>query len=236
MSAPLPATRTLTLPFTTRTRCLLQPPRAPSARPPLLVSLHGQGQSGERQRHWLEGALPDHFAAAFPDGFHAHEVRKPDRPIRLGFGWYLYTGDEAAFRESLLESEAALWRLIDAAVAELGADPARVWLHGFSQGAYLAHCVACRAPARLAGWIAQAGRLKWEFLGERIAGLAGKPVLVQHGRQDASLPLERAERGVEVLRASGADVAFRMYDAGHEITAEAVADVREFLAKHEPAR
>jgi len=151
--------RVLELPFTTRTRCLLVPPPAPGPRPPLLVSLHGQGQSGERQRRWLEGGVPEHFAAAFPDGFHAHEVRKPDRPIRLGFGWYLYTGDETAFRSSLIESEAALWRLVDAAVQELGADPRRVWLHGFSQGAYLVHCMACRAPSQLAGWIAQAGRL-----------------------------------------------------------------------------
>jgi len=229
--------RALSLPFTTRTRCLLLPPRVPAAaRPPLLISLHGQGQSGERQRRWMQPALPDHFAAAFPDGFHAHEVRKPGRPIRLGFGWYLYTGDETAFRASLLESEAALWRLVDAAAAELGADPARVWLHGFSQGAYLVHCVACRAPSRLRGWIAQAGRLKWEFLGERIEGLAGKPVLVQHGRQDESLQLERAERGVDVLRASGADVTFRVYEAGHEITPQAVAEVKDFLLKHEPLR
>jgi len=226
--------RSLELPFTTRTRCLLLPPRAPAAgRPPLLVSLHGQGQTGDRQRRWMQPALPAHFAAAFPDGFHAHEVRKPERPIRLGFGWYLYTGDETAFRASLLESEAALWRLVDAAVAELGADPARVWLHGFSQGAYLVHGVACRAPARLRGWIAQAGRLKWEFLGERIEGLAGKPVLVQHGRLDESLDLSRAERGVQVLRASGANVDFRVYEAGHAITPEAVDDVRAFLEAHE---
>ncbi len=227
--------RSVSLPFTTSTCCLLRPPAAPGpGRPPLLVSLHGQGQSGERQGRWMQDALPAYFAAAFPDGFHAHEVRRPDRPIRLGYGWYLYTGDEQAFRASLVESEAALWRMVDAAVEALGADPARVWLHGFSQGAYLVHCVACRAPARLAGWIAQAGRLKWEFLGERIAGLSGKPVLVQHGRQDQSLDASRAERGVEVLRASGADVAWRLYDAGHLITPAMVADVREFLLRHEP--
>jgi len=235
MSDELPAPRELRVPFTTETRCLLAPPRAPGrGRPPLLVSLHGQGQSGERQARWMVEAVPPHFAAAWPDGFHAHEVRKPERPIRLGFGWYLYTGDETAFRASLLESEAALWRLVDAAVAELGADPARVWLHGFSQGAYLTHCVACRQPSRVRGWIAQAGRLKWEFLGERIEGLADKPVLVQHGRLDQSLALERAERGVQVLRASGADVDFRVYEAGHAITPETVRDTREFLAAREP--
>jgi phospholipase/carboxylesterase len=237
MSGSPPPLRELRLPFTTATRCLLSPPRAPGAgRPPLLISLHGQGQSGERQARWMAEAVPPHFAAAWPDGFHAHEVRKPERPIRLGHGWYLYTGDEAAFRASLLESEAALWRLIGAAIEELGADPSRLWLHGFSQGAYLAHCVACRAPSRLRGWIAQAGRLKWEFLGERIEDLVGKPVLVQHGRNDRSLALERAERGVQILRESGADVDFRVNEGGHEITPQTVAEVRDFLARHEPAR
>ncbi len=228
-------THRIELPFTTRRGCLLAPPATPSARPPVLVALHGQGQSGPRHRRWLGAAVPPHFASAWPDGFHGHEVRRPERPIRLGFSWYLYTGDEAAFRDSLVESEAALWRLIDAAVAELGADPARVWLSGFSQGAYLAYCVAARAPHRMRGLVAQAGRLKWEFVGERIAGLSGMPVLVQHGRRDESLDPARAEESVRVLRESGADVTLRLYDAGHEITPEMAADAREFLLRHEPA-
>lgn len=237
MSAP-GGTRRIELPFATRRGCLLAPPAAPepAARPPLLVALHGQGQDGPRHRRWMGAAVPPHFASAWPDGFHGHEVRRPDRPIRLGFSWYLYTGDEAAFRDSLLEAEAALWRLVDAAVAELGADPARVWLTGFSQGAYLAYCVAARAPGRVRGLVAQAGRLKWEFLGERIPALSGMPVLVQHGRRDTNLEPSRAEQSVRVLRDSDADVTLRMYDAGHVITPEMAADAGAFLARHEPAR
>jgi phospholipase/carboxylesterase len=177
--------------------------------------------------------VPAHFASAWPDGFHAHEVRRPERPIRLGHAWYLFTGDEAAFRDSLVESEAALWRFIDAAVAELGADP-RVWLTGFSQGAYLAYCVAARAPARVRGLVAQAGRLKWEFLGERIPALANMPVLVQHGRTDAAIAPDRAERSAQVLRDSGAQVELVLYDAGHVITPEMARDAHDFLLRHAP--
>ena len=71
-----------------------KPSRPTDGPPPLLVALHGQGESGRRHAKWLSGAVPDHFVAAFPDGFHKHEVRRPERPIRIGCGWYLFTGDQ----------------------------------------------------------------------------------------------------------------------------------------------
>jgi poly(3-hydroxybutyrate) depolymerase len=46
MSAPDAGPRRLELPFTTRRGGLLVPPAAPAPRPPLLVALHGQGESG----------------------------------------------------------------------------------------------------------------------------------------------------------------------------------------------
>jgi len=234
----MPAPRVLQRPFTTLTRCLLVPPAEPepSARPPLLVLLHGQGQSGERQLRWMGPGAPAHFAVASPDGFHAHEVRTPDRPIRIGHAWYLYTGDQAAFAESLAESERALWALVDAALAELGADPARVYLCGFSQGAYLAHCAAVRAAGRVAGWIAQSGRLKTEFLLAELPAVAGKPVLLQHGRADPSLPLGAAEASERALAEHGARVSLELHDGGHEITPAMAARVKAWLSECEPRR
>ncbi len=226
------------LPFSTRTSCLLVPPAEPQrgVRPPLLVLLHGQGQSGLRQWRWMSGAVPSHFAVAAPDGFHVHEVRKPDRPIRLGHAWYMYTGDQAAFAASLAESEAALWRLVDAALQRLDADPQRVYLCGFSQGAYLAHCAAVRAPSHVAGWIAQAGRLKTEFLTEQLPGVRGKPVLLQHGSGDKALPPAAAEDSRRALAAHGALVTLQLHDGGHEITAAMAAQARAWLTDVEPRR
>lgn len=222
--------RRIELPFTSTRSCLLVPPRAPRAgAPPLLVALHGQGQSGERHQRWLAEGLPPHFAAAFPDGFHAHEVRAPGRPIRLGHAWYLYTGDAAAFAASLIESEAALWRLVERAQRELGSDPRRLYLCGFSQGAYLAHCAAVRAADRVAGWVAQSGRLKHEFLGERLAGVAGLPVLIQHGERDESLPVAAAHDSAAILRRHGADVTLQLFDAGHRITPGMLVGLRSWL-------
>jgi len=225
------------VPFTMPSGCVLAPPRtAMGDRPPLLVGLHGQGQSGARHQRWLDGGVPDGFASAFPDGFHAHEVRKPDHPIRLGYGWYLFTGDQDAFAESLALAEEALFRVIDAAVDALDADPSRVYLQGFSQGCYLTHCAAVRHGARVAGWIGCAGRLKDEFLGEHLPTVAGKPVLIQHGEDDRAIGPERAAHGVELLRANGAEVRFERYaDTGHVITDAMRRDMRAWLAEREPA-
>jgi phospholipase/carboxylesterase len=234
---PGDAPRTLSVPFTTRTSCVLRPAERPPAdrRPALLVGLHGQGQSGARHLHWMRHALPPHVAAAFPDGFHKHEVRVPGRPIRIGHAWYIYTGDQAAFAASLAEAEAGLWPLVDAAADALGADPQRVWLAGFSQGAYLTHCAAVRAPGRVAGWIAQSGRLKTELLEAQLPGVRGKPVLIQHGRDDGSLPVRAAEESARALAGHGADVTLRLYDAGHAITPAMAADAHAWLAEREPA-
>ena len=235
-----PSVRHVQTPFTTLCDCLALPPQATtgSGRPPLLVVLHGQGQSGARQARWMGPAVPPGFASAFPDGFHAHEVRKPDRKPRLGYGWYLFTGDQQAFADSLARSEEAFWRLVEALHAELGSDPDRVYLAGFSQGCYLAHCVAVRSsecgPAPVKGWIGQSGRLKDEFLGAQLPSVAGRRVLVQHGRDDPATPVAFAERSARALTDHGAEVDLRLYDAGHVITPEMVADARAWLQAAEP--
>lgn len=224
-------TSSLSIPFTTQSACEVVTGADAGAGSPLLVALHGQGESGSRHRHYLRGAVPDTFHAAFPDGFHAHEVRRPDKPIRLGYGWYLYTGDQDAFLESVALAEEALWRLVDALLERTGADADRVYLMGFSQGCYLAQITAVRNAARVAGWIGQAGRLKHEVLEAELPGVSGKPVLLQHGEADEAIGPEAARHGAELLGAHGADVDLRLYaDTGHRITDAMRADMHAWLA------
>ncbi len=231
MTTPAPPLN-ITVPFTRQSSCEIVTAREGQAEAPLIVALHGQGESGERHRHYLRGAIPAHFHAAFPDGFHAHEVRKPDRPIRLGYGWYLYTGDQDAFLESVALAEEALWRLIDRVLDTTGADASRVYLMGFSQGCYLAQMTAVRHAERVAGWIGQAGRLKDEVLTDELPRVAGKPVLLQHGEDDEAIGADAARHGAEVLTAHGAEVSLKLYkDTGHHITDTMRGDMRAWLAE-----
>jgi len=227
----------VSIPFTTEVSCAVQPPATPHGeRPPMLVVLHGQGQSGARQQNWMGSAVPPHFAAAFPDGFHQHEVRRPGRKIRIGRAWYLYDPDDRdMFFASLQASSEALMRLIDVAGEALDADLDRVFLAGFSQGAYLTHYTSLHHLDRVAGWVSQAGGFRKEYGGDPFPDIGGRPILIQHGRQDEAVGCDVAESTAALLAEHGGTVDLRFYDAGHVIQPEMAADVRSWLVQHEPA-
>lgn len=228
----------LSVPLTTEVACLLRAPAAPEPgrRPPLVVVLHGQGESGERQARWMGPAIPPHCAAAFPDGLHKHEVRRPGRKLRLGHGWYLYTPDDRpAFLASLELAAATLWRMVDAAVERLDADPRRVVLAGFSQGAYLTHYAALTRLERVRGWICQAGGFRAEYVGEPFPDLAGRPVLFQHGRQDEAIGPEVAQATADLLAGHGGDVQVSLHDTGHRIVPAMADEARAWIEGVLPA-
>lgn len=230
---PDDGTRELRFELRSSSRCLAQPARAPreGERPPLIVFLHGQGQSGERQRRWMGAAVPDDFAAAFPDGFLPFEIRKPGKPVRIGHGWYLYSADRPAFLTSLREAVARVWALVDRACEELGADPTRVWFAGFSQGAYLTHTTALHGLDRVQGWIGQAGAFRADYAPTPAPDASGKPVLLQHGTLDEALPLDQAEATAELLRGFGANVQLATHECAHVITPEMAVEARAWLER-----
>jgi predicted esterase len=230
------AHRTVQFPFTTQQSCILTAPTAPvgTTPPPLLVVIHGYAQTGQRQYRWMRPGVPPHFAAAFPDGFHQLEVRAPGRNPRVGFAWYIFTADRPVFLASLAESEAALWTMIDRAADALGADASRVWLAGFSQGAYLVNYAGMMRPERVAGWIAQCGNMRADYLQGATPDLSGKPVLLQYGEHDEALPADAATSCRDLIASHGADVTFSMHDAPHVITPAMAEEARAFLVREAP--
>ena len=162
---------------------VVRPPAAPPApgdRAPLLVLLHGVG-GNEDAMLALAPAVDPRFLVVSARG-----------PIVLGpraFGWFHVTftpqgpaidADEAA------ASWAAITRFVDEAVSAYDADPARVYLAGFSQGAIMGLATLLTAPSRVAGVVAMSGRLLPEVLPHAApaAALDGKAVLIVHGTDD----------------------------------------------------
>ncbi len=227
-------TRVAHYPFTSRQACVLVPAeeRASGARPPLLVVVHGYAQTGDRQHRWMGRAVPPAFAAAFPDGFHPFEVRKQGRPPRIGYAWYVFSGDRPAFLASLARASEALWELVDRLADDLDADASRVFLAGFSQGAYLVNHAAMTRPDRCAGWIAQCGNFREDYLQGAVPDLAGTPVLLQYGEHDTALPEGAAESCRELITGFGADVTTSVHDAPHAITPGMADEARDWLAAH----
>jgi phospholipase/carboxylesterase len=105
-------------------------------------------------------------------------------------------------------------------------------LGGFSQGAMVACDVAFASDEPLAALVILSGtpidRAGWRA---RMATRKGMPVFMSHGRADAVLPFDLAQRLHAELLAAGLDVTFVPFDGGHEIPEEVVKALGEFLTR-----
>ncbi len=127
---------------------LVHAPAEPSAHPPLIVLLHGAG-ADERDMIGMWRDLPQNFV-----------VISPRAPFGGGGGyrWYRKTG--ASPRAGDLEISAKIVDLVvDNAAKRFDADPKRLFLGGFSQGAVMTYEVALREPGRFRGAAVLSGSL-----------------------------------------------------------------------------
>lgn len=201
-------------------------PRALAAgmRPPLLVLMHGIGGN---ERH---GAA---LAPAFDPRFVVVSVRSP---IALGpnaFAWFNLRFTPQGPVIVAAEAEAG-WHAVVAfareATAAYGADPARVFVGGFSQGGIMALAALLVSPKTFAGAVCMSGRLLPEVLPHVDRHLvAAKPVLVVHGEHDRTLGIHMARTAKAQLADLRVALTYRELPIGHEITPPELADVSAWL-------
>ena len=60
-------------------------------------------------------------------------------------------------------------------------------------------------------------------------GLAGFPVLVQHGTSDPMIPVERGRETRQRLTGMGVDLSYREYEMQHELRPESLRDLVSWL-------
>jgi phospholipase/carboxylesterase len=204
----------LTHEFRMRLPCTVVTPPGhdPARETPLVLALHGMGQSEEHMRRFLRGLEVLPVIWCFPRGVHPYEIRKPER-TRIGNAWYLFTGDQDALRESMLLTGQYLLSLHDALLESYRVS--RSAIVGFSQGGYLASVVAANHAGRFAAAACIGGRIKHEFMPDG----GGVRLLQLHGGRDANVTPELARKAADGARAKGYDVRYAEDpDAGHEIT------------------
>lgn len=199
---------------------------AAGERPPLLILLHGVGSNEQS------------MAALAPEMDPRFLVLSARSPLALGpnsFAWFHVTftaqgpvivADEAA------AGWARIAAFIDEAVATYDADPARVYLGGFSQGAIMALATLLTAPERVAGAVAMSGRLLPEVL-PHVASperLRGRPVLLVHGELDDKLGIHFARSARATLSGFPVDLTYRELPIGHAVTRQSLDVVAGWLA------
>jgi phospholipase/carboxylesterase len=202
---------------------------APAATPaPLLIALHGYGSNKNWMMREARHIAPGEFAVAALQGAHQHlkEPREPGAPLRYGFGWLTNFHPE----DSVAVHHRALLDMIEQLTGEGIADPARVFLLGFSQTCALNYRFAFTHAGVLRGVVGICGGLPgdWET-GERYQNTRAA-VLHLAGAGDEFYPPARVADFAARLSKRARDVEFRSYDAGHELIPAMRADVRAWLA------
>lgn len=112
-----------------------------------------------------------------------------------------------------------------------GIPAARTFLAGFSQGGAIALAAGLRRSTPLAGVIALStylplGARSLDTLG---AAAGAQPLFMAHGRADPVVPFAAGERSAALLREHGVTVDWHDYPMAHQVCAEEIRDLGDWL-------
>ncbi len=198
-----------------------------SARPPLLVLLHGVG-ADEYDLLPLADQLDPRLLCV--------SIRAPRDAQGIGYSWFDIDWSTVPPSYDLAqaeESRAAVAALVPELVLANGTDPARTFLFGFSQGGAMALAVALTRPELVRGVIVHSGRLVPDLASRAAPGkaLAGLEALVLHGVDDPLLVVERGREIRDYLAPLlGPRLVYAEHAAEHNITDASLAQVASWLA------
>jgi phospholipase/carboxylesterase len=204
---------------------LTRQPLPEERNPPLLLLLHGVG-SNEHDLFGLAPLLDPRFVVI--------SLRAPNTLAPGSYAWFHveFTPQGPAINpEEAERSRQMLIETIGQAVAAFGADPQRVYLMGFSQGAIMSASVALTRPDLVAGAVLMSGRILPEIrtLLAPPEQLEGLPILVVHGTADTVLPIHNGRTSRDLLSTLPVKLTYKEYAMDHEVTPQSLADVQAWL-------
>jgi predicted esterase len=201
----------------------------PSTPAPLLIALHGYGANKRQMMREARQLVPDHFAIASLQGPHQHlrDPKEPGGPLRFGFGWLTNFKSE----ESVAVHHRIVLSLIDTLIAEGVADPAHMFLLGFSQSCALNYRFAFTYPDRLRGIIGICGGTPGDWDTNESYKPTTASIFHLAGTLDEFYTPARVAPYESQLKMRAMDVEFKSYDAAHEIVQPMREDVREWLTR-----
>ncbi|MEN5040397.1 alpha/beta hydrolase [Stenotrophomonas sp. TWI1149] len=195
--------------------------------------LHGLGADGHDFAPIVPELVRPHWPAirfVFP---HA-----PVQPITINNGvpmraWYDIVSMDFRSRADSAGVEAsivALELLIEREIAR-GIPAERILLAGFSQGGAVILSALLRRTRPLAGLIALSTYLPdpAKAAAARVADAISVPVFMAHGTQDPVIPVAIAEHTAQTLGALGLPVEWHTYTMAHQVCAEELHALGEWL-------
>lgn len=205
---------------------LVHEPVKTSGHSPLIVLLHGSG-ADENDMISLWPQLPPGFVVVSP--------RAPFGDGTSGYRWYRKGGSTGA---DIRLSIAAIGRLIEAAIKRFDADPQKVFLVGFSQGAVLVYHAVLQNPERFRGAAVLSGSL-YGFDAHELSprkDWQSASVFIGHGTADARIPFATGKAAHTQLDRLGAPNEFHAYPGmQHETQDREIRDLAVWLTSRSGA-
>jgi phospholipase/carboxylesterase len=199
--------------------------------------LHGLGADG----HDFAPIVPELLQPGWP-ALRFVFPHAPVRPVTINNGmpmraWYDIRdlGFEGAVGDRAdaagVEASVAQVEALVARERERGIPASRVLLAGFSQGGAIALTAALRRTEPLAGIVALSTYLPLAAQAEAGAaeGASAQPVFMAHGTHDPVVPFTAGERSAARLRALGFDVEWHAYPMQHQVCAEQLRDLGDWM-------
>jgi phospholipase/carboxylesterase len=195
---------------------------------PTLIAMHGFGASALDLLGLAPYIADGRFMVICPQG----PIEVPIGPTR-GYAWFRIRMGSPPDRDAIDEANKAATEFLNTALAKYPVDRKKLVVLGFSQGGMMAYRLAFRNPSKFAALVALSTYLPPELKNEinDPEALEALPTLVMHGRADDMIEVTRARQSVETLRSLKVPLTYREYDCGHEITAEALRDLSNFLSE-----
>ena len=195
---------------------------------PLVIFIHGFG-SNEQDLFGIKDRLS-------PD-YNYLSVRAPMELRPGSYKWFTQKTGVPGYdgvTEDLKSSGERLTTFIRQATQKYRAQPGKVFLVGFSQGAMMSYEVALRDPKLVGGFAALSGRLLpvLESGLKADANLAPLKVFIGHGTQDHQVAYSGGPNAQATLTRLGVQPEFHAYEGlQHSINAAEVADLARWLER-----
>lgn len=201
-------------------------------RHPALIALHGYGGTREGLMAFAAGLAGEGFAVAALQGTHQHQTPHRGGRMPVGYGWG--TQRESETNQAL--HHAFVRGVIQDLVRTCRADPARIFLFGFSQAVGLNYRFVFTYPGRVRGVVAVCGGIPGDWEANPRYRPSATDILHVSGTKDPHYPLARVRTYKAALEKRARSVEHLFYPVGHRMPRRAIPTIRRWLlARAAPA-
>ena len=213
--------------ITKQCRYLTQMPATLSAKPILIVALHGYGQNPEDMLRLTRLAVGKDKAIASLAGPNEQFLEPNPSTSAVGYNW----GTRNHWAQAILNHHSMLSTVLQTLHSELDIPPARTLLLGYSQSVGLNYRFAGTYPSAVGAIVGICGGVPKDWEESNLYQQVTAPILHIARNQDEFFPAEVAAGFKKRLEAHATNVTFQMMEGPHRFPSKAAEIIVPWIEK-----